>query len=133
MSESRLKTRMERNTEIIKEVYNYLLVYIINKYPDSEKYQKEFQIEVFLSHCLHVSWSWIDLVTFINLIKNELINNGLKEEFEERNASDEYYGSWCFRNVKKFCAELIADYPDIIKKIYEKRMEEANEINSNND
>ena len=47
MSESRLKTRMERNTEIITDVYNYLLVYIINKYPDSEKYQKEFQIEVF--------------------------------------------------------------------------------------
>ena len=133
MSESRLKTRMERNTEIITDVYNYLLVHIINKYPDSEKYQKEFQIEVFLSDRLHVSWSWIDLVTLINLIKNELINNGLKEEFEERNASDECYGSWCFRNVKKFCAELITDYPDIIKKIYEKRMEEANEINSNND
>lgn len=131
MSESRLKTRMERNTEIIKDVYNYLLVYIINKYPDSDKYQKEFQIEVFLSHCLHVSWSWIDLITFINLIKNELINNGLKEEFETRN-SDECYGSWCFRSVKKFCAELIADYPDIITKMYEERMEKSNEINSNN-
>lgn len=125
MSESRLKTRMERNTEIITDVYNYLLGHIINKYPDSEKYQKEFQIEVFLSHCLHVSWSWIDLVTFINLIKNELINNGLKEEFEERNASDECYGSWCFRNVKKFCAELIADYPNIIEKMYQKRIEKT--------
>lgn len=132
MSESRLKTRMERNTEIITDVYNYLLVYIINKYPDSEKYQKEFQIEVFLSHCLHVSWSWIDLITLINLIKTELINNGLKEEFETRN-SDECYGSWCFRNVKKFCAELITDYPNIIEKMYQKRMEEANEINTNND
>lgn len=133
MSESRLKTRNKRNTEIIKEVYNYLFVHLFYKYPDDEqsKYEKEFQIEVFLSHWLHVSWSWIDLVTLINLIKTELINNGLKEEFEERN-SDECYGSWCFRNVKKFCAELIADYPDIIKKIYEKRMEEANEINSNN-
>lgn len=126
MSESRLKTRMERNTEIIKDVYNYLLVHIINKYPDDEqsKYEKKFQIEVLLTDRLHVSWSWIDLITLINLIKTELINNGLKEEFEERN-SDECYGSWCFRNVKKFCAELIADYPDIIEKMYQKRIEKT--------
>ena len=132
MSESRLKTRMERSTEIITDVYNYLLVYIINKYPDSEKYLKEFQIEVFLSDRLYVSWSWIDLITLINLIKTELTNNGLKEEFEERN-SDECYGSWCFAKVKKFCAELIADYPNIIEKMYQERMEKSNEINSNND
>ena len=124
MSESRLKTRMERNTEIITDVYNYLLFYIINKYSDSEKYQKEFQIEVFLSDRLHTSWSWIDLVTLINLIKVALIDNGLKEEFEKRN-SDECYGSWCFRNVKKFCAELIADYPDIIEKMYKERIEKT--------
>ena len=88
-------------------------------------------MKFFLSDRLHVSWSWIDLVTFINLIKNELIDNGLKEELEKRN-SDESYGSWCFRNVKKFCAELIADYPNIIEKMYQKRMEKSNEIDSNN-
>lgn len=132
MSESRLKTRMERNTEIIKEVYNFLLLNVLKKFPDREKYLKEFAIEKFLSDRLYISWSWIDLITLINLIKTELINNGLKEEFEERNASDECYGSWCFRNVKKFCAELIADYPDIIEKIYKERMEKSNEIDSNN-
>lgn len=121
MSESRLKTRMERNTEIIKEVYNYLFFYIINKYPDSEKYQKEFQIEVFLSDRLYVSWSWIDLITLINLIKITLIDNGLKEEFEKRNL-DESYGSCVFAKVKKFCAELIANYPDIIAKMYKERI-----------
>ena len=123
---------MERNTEIIKEVYNFLLLNVSNKYSDNEKFLKDFAIEKFLTDRLYASWSWIDLITLINLIKTELINNGLKEEFETRNSSDESYGSWCFRNVKKFCVELIADYPDIIKKIYEKRMEEANEINSNN-
>lgn len=133
MSESRLKTRMERNTEIIKEVYNFLLFNLSNKFSDNEKYLKEFAIEKFISDRLSSSWSWIDLTTLINLIKVALIDNGLKEEFEERNAFDECYGSWCFRNVKKFCAELIADYPNIIKKIYEERMEKSNEINSNND
>lgn len=122
---------MERNTEIIKEVYNFLLLNVLNKYPDNEKYLKEYAIEKFLSDKLYSSWSWIDLTTLINLIKVALIDNGLKEEFEKRN-SDENYGSWCFRNVRKFITELIVDYPDIIKKIYEKRMEEANEINSNN-
>lgn len=131
MSESRLKTRMERNTEIIKEVYNFLLLNVSNKFSDNEKFYKEFAIEKFLSDRLYCSWSWIDLITLINLIKVALIDNGLKEEFEKRN-SDENYGSWCFFKVKEFCAELIADYPDIIEKIYKERMEKSNEINSNN-
>lgn len=131
MSESRLKTRMERNTEIIKEVYNFLLLNVLNKFSDNEKFYKEFAIEKFLSDRLYCSWSWIDLITLINLIKVALIDNGLKEEFEKRN-SDENYGSWCLFKVKEFCAELIADYPDIIEKIYKERMEEANGINSNN-
>jgi hypothetical protein len=131
MSESRFKTRVERNTEIIKEVYNFLLLNVSNKFSDNEKFYKEFAIEKFLSDRLYCSWSWIDLITLINLIKVALIDNGLKEEFEKRN-SDENYGSWCFFKVKKFCAELIADYPDIIEKIYKERMEKSNEINSNN-
>lgn len=131
MSESRLKTRMERNTEIIKEVYNFLLFNLSNKFSDNEKYLKEFAIEKFISDRLYCSWSWIDLVTLINLIKNALIDNGLKEEFEKRN-SDESYGSWCFFKVKKFCVELIIDYPDIIEKIYKERIEKTYEIDSNN-
>ena len=82
MSESRLKTRMERNTEIIKEVYNFLLLNVSNKFSDNEKFYKEFAIEKFLSDRLYCSWSWIDLITLINLIKVALIDNGLKEEFE---------------------------------------------------
>ena len=131
MSESRLKTRMKRNTEIIKEVYNFLLLNVLNKYPDNEKFLKEYAIEKFLSDRLYSSWSWIDLTTLINLIKVALIDNGLKEEFETRN-SDECYGSWCFQNVKKFCIELIVNYPNIITKMYKERMEKSNEIDSNN-
>lgn len=131
MSESRLKTRVKRNTEIIKEVYNFLLFNLSNKFSDNEKYLKEFAIEKFISDRLSSSWSWIDLTTLINLIKVALIDNGLKEEFKKRN-SDENYGSWYFFKVKKFCAELIVDYPDIIKKMYKERMEKSNEIYFNN-
>ena len=48
MSESRLKTRIERNTEIITDVYNYFLLHIINKYPDRErirKHQEKYRYE----------------------------------------------------------------------------------------
>jgi hypothetical protein len=113
----KVKTRIERNKEIITEVYNFIKDSVIKK--DLERHLRVFIIrEKFLNERLHFSWSWIDLATLINLISKEIP----REEFDEK-CRDSAYGSWCFGDVVDFLANLIVDYPHIIEKLYIKEKE----------
>ena len=105
---SRLKTRIERNKEIITEVYGWL--------KEEEKRLNYINLTIWLA--LRNSWSWVDLATLISLIKREMT----KEELNKIPV-DTSYGSWCLDKVVGFLAELIIDYPHIIEKLYNKEKE----------
>lgn len=106
----KVKTRIERNKEIIIEVYGWL--------------KEEGERLNYISICgtiwlaLRNSWSWVDLATLISLIKREMT----KEELNKIPV-DTSYGSWCLDKVVGFLAELIMDYPHIIEKLYIKEKE----------
>lgn len=101
---SKIKTRIERNKEIITEVYGWL------------KDEGEIYIPGTIWLVLRNSWSWVDLASLISLIKREMT----KEELNKIPV-DTSYGSWCLDKVVEFLAELIMDYPHIIEKLYVKR------------
>lgn len=109
----KIKTRIERNKEIITEVYER-----IKKIKEiEERHIKFFLIrDDFLKSRLYTSWSWVDLATLINLISKEIP----REEFDEK-CSDSAYGSWCLGDVVQFLANLIVDYPHIIEELYIKK------------
>ena len=113
-----IKTRIERNKEIITEVYEYIKEKIIGK--DLKRHLKVFIVrEDFIIPKLLFSWSWFDLESLINLISKEIP----REEFDEK-CSDSAYGSWCLGDVVHFLANLIVDYPHIIEELYIKRTNE---------
>ena len=101
----KVKTRIERNKEIITEVYKWI--------------EEEGEKLNYISICgaiwltLRNSWSWVDLASLISLIKREMT----KEELNKIPV-DTSYGSWCLDKVVGFLAELIMDYPHIIKELY---------------
>lgn len=105
----KVKTRIERNKEIITEVYGWL------KEEGGERLN-------YINICgtiwlaLRNSWSWVDLASLISLIKREMT----KEELNKIPV-DTSYGSWCLSDVVGFLAELIIDYPHIIKELYIKK------------
>lgn len=104
----KIKTRIERNKEIITEVYRLI--------------EEEGERLNYISICgsiwlaLRNSWSWVDLASLISLIKREMT----KEELNKIPV-DTSYGSWCLSNVIGFLAELIIDYPHIIEELYIKK------------
>lgn len=115
----KVKTRIERNKEIITDVYNFIKN-SVNKNSVKKKLERHLKVfiirENFLEERLHFSWSWVDLATLINLISKEIP----REEFDEK-CRDSAYGSWCFGDVVQFLAELIVDYPNIIEELYVKK------------
>jgi hypothetical protein len=110
---SKVKTRIERNKEIITEVYERMKK--IEKI--EERHIKFFLIrDDFLKSRLYTSWSWVDLASLISMIKREMT----KEELNKIPV-DISYGSWCLGDVVQFLANLIVDYPHIIKELYIKK------------
>ena len=110
----KVKTRIERNKEIITDVYNY-----IQDIKEKERYIRFTLVkDWFLKVRLAESWSWVDLASLLNLIQIEIP----REEFDEK-CRDSAYGSWCFGDVVDFLANLIVDYPHIIEKLYNKEKE----------
>ena len=109
----KIKTRIERNKEIITEVYKRMKE--IKKI--EERHIKFFLIrDDFLKPRLYTSWSWVDLATLISLIKREMT----KEELNKIPV-DTSYGSLCLGDVIEFLANLIVDYPHIIEELYIKK------------
>lgn len=70
----KVKTRIERNKEIIIDVYNY-----IKDINQKERYIRFILVkDWFLKVRLAESWSWLDLESLLNLIQIEIP----KEEFD---------------------------------------------------
>ena len=106
----KVKTRIERNKEIITEVYRWI--------------EEEGEKLNYISICgsiwlaLRNSWSWVDLASLISLIKREMT----KEELNKIPV-DTSYGSWVLGDVIQFLANLIVDYPHIIEELYIKKIQ----------
>lgn len=105
----KIKTRIERNKEIITEVYRWIE-------EEEEERLNYLNICGTIWLALRNSWSYVDLATLISLIKREMT----KEELNKIPV-DTSYGSWCLDKVVSFLAELIMDYPHIIEKLYVKK------------
>ena len=105
----KFKTRIERNKEIITEVYRWIE-------------EEEGEILNYINICgaiwlaLRNSWSYVDLASLISLIKREMTKEELNKIPVETS-----YGSWCLSDVVGFLAELIMDFPHIIKNLYIKK------------
>lgn len=132
----RFEQRRERNKKLIADVDNFLFDNkkiwdkdIANGMPDDEDHKDGFiksTASRFNAMIQNRGWSWVDLVTTLNLIRNKMIDLGKLQEFEElyneykpedENVTSYSYGNWDFLSVTIFIAHLIIDFPEVIHKI----------------
>ena len=139
----RIEERRERNKKLIADVDN--LIFDMNRtwekdikdgMPNDEAHRQGFYTYVstrFQAMLLNRGWSWIDLVTVLNLIRKQMIDSGKAQEFDE--LYNEYkpedekttgynFGNWDFIFLFTFASHLIYDFQDIIKAIVNEHLSE---------